>query len=158
MPSGFSAGFTESMITTFSIATARACRTLFGTTHGGAKRMATAHGPISRTTARKDFGSSKITPFAATVLLRVGLSTLRTAGDTWPGTTRSLTHLRAATAGEGGRNVGHVREVYDNAFNWTIGWGGHAQRSGGGIWHDNAWSGIDSNNQNHTSLAVFREI
>ena len=60
---------------------------------------------------------------------------------------------------EGGPQRGaRAREVYDNAFNWTIGWGGHAQRSGGGIWHDNAWTGIDSNNQNHTSLAVFREI
>jgi hypothetical protein len=60
---------------------------------------------------------------------------------------------------EGGPQRGaREREVYDNAFNWTIGWGGHLQRSGGGIWHDNAWTGIDSNNLEHTGLALYREI
>ncbi len=60
---------------------------------------------------------------------------------------------------EGGPQRGaRAREVYDNGFLWTIGWGGHMQRSGSGIWHDNKWVGIDSNTQNHTSLAVFREI
>jgi hypothetical protein len=60
---------------------------------------------------------------------------------------------------EGGPQRGaRVREVYDNTFHWTIGWGGHMQRSGGGFWHDNDWTGIDSNSQSHTSLAVFREI
>jgi hypothetical protein len=68
-----------------------------------------------------------------------------------------------ATAGghgtEGGPQRGaREREVYDNVFNWTIGWGGHAQRSGGGIWHDNGWTGIDSDNQQHTSLGVYREM
>jgi len=60
---------------------------------------------------------------------------------------------------EGGPQRGaRGREVYDNAFNWTVGWGGHGQRSGGGIWHDNAWTGIASNNQNHTALTLYREI
>jgi FG-GAP-like repeat len=60
---------------------------------------------------------------------------------------------------EGGPQRGaRAREVYDNIFRWTIGWSGHSQRSGGGIWHDNTWIGFDSNNQNHTSLAIFREI
>jgi FG-GAP-like repeat len=60
---------------------------------------------------------------------------------------------------EGGPQRGaRAREVYDNVFRWRIGWSGHMQRSGGSLWHDNQWVGIDSNNQNHTSLAVFREI
>src|SRR5262249_37820250 len=53
---------------------------------------------------------------------------------------------------------GRAREVYDNAFNWTIGWGSQQQRSGGSLWHDNAWTGQDSNSGGHTSFAIFREI
>jgi hypothetical protein len=60
---------------------------------------------------------------------------------------------------EGGPQRGcREREVYDNAFNYTIGWGSGLQRSGGGIWHDNSWIGQDSDNQSHTSLSVFREF
>ncbi len=60
---------------------------------------------------------------------------------------------------EGGPQRGaRAREVYDNAFNWTIGWGGHMQRSGGSIWHDNAWTGVASNRSTHTALTLFREI
>ena len=75
---------------------------------------------------------------------------------------RHNTFFNASPGGhgtEGGPQRGaRAREVYDNAFNWTVGWGGHAQRSGGGIWHDNAWTGIDSNNQIHSVLALYREI
>jgi hypothetical protein len=68
-----------------------------------------------------------------------------------------------ATAGghgtEGGPQRGaREREVYDNVFNWTIQWGGTAHRSGGAFWHDNRWTGIESNNQSHTALELFREI
>src|SRR5436190_218798 len=75
---------------------------------------------------------------------------------------RHNTFFNASPGGhgtEGGPQRGaRTREVYDNAFHWTIGWGGHGQRSGGGIWHDNAWTGNDSNNQNHSVLALYREI
>jgi FG-GAP-like repeat len=60
---------------------------------------------------------------------------------------------------EGGpQRGGRAREVYGNTFNWAIGWSGQMQRSGGALWHDNSWIGLDSNNQHHTALAIFREI
>ena len=60
---------------------------------------------------------------------------------------------------EGGPQRGaREREVYDNVFNFTIGWSGTEQRSGGALWHDNSWIGQDSNNQSHTSFSIFREI
>ena len=60
---------------------------------------------------------------------------------------------------EGGPQRGaRAREVYDNVLNNTSEWSGQQQRSGGAIWHDNSWIGRDSNNQNHTSFSIFREI
>lgn len=60
---------------------------------------------------------------------------------------------------EGGpQRGGRAREVYDNTFNWTINWSGHQQRSGGSLWHDNAWTGHESNSSSHTSFALYREI
>jgi hypothetical protein len=60
---------------------------------------------------------------------------------------------------EGGPQRGaRAREVYDNVFNFTSSWSGQEQRSGGAIWHDNSWIGLDSNDRNHTSLSIFREM
>ena len=60
---------------------------------------------------------------------------------------------------EGGpQRGGRAREVYDNTFNWTIHNGGQMQRSGSSLWHDNAFTGIESNNDNHTYFALFRSI
>src|SRR5437762_2145160 len=47
-------------------------------------------------------------------------------------------------------------EVYDNTFNWTISVPGAGQRSGGALWHDNTYLGIEQNGY-HTRLDVFRQ-
>ena len=72
-------------------------------------------------------------------------------------------YFRDATANshgtEGGpQRGGRAREVYDNVFNNTLLWSGPQQRSGGALWHDNSWTGQDSEDQTHTRFSIFREI
>src|SRR5947207_11110279 len=48
-------------------------------------------------------------------------------------------------------------EVYNNVFHWTISPGAAAQRSGGAIWHDNTWTGVENGLNTHSSINLFRE-
>jgi hypothetical protein len=47
-------------------------------------------------------------------------------------------------------------EVYNNVFNWTIWPSGAGQRSGGSLWHDNTWTGLENGNNWHTGLSQYR--
>jgi FG-GAP-like repeat len=48
-------------------------------------------------------------------------------------------------------------EVYDNTFNWTIISPGAGQRSGGSLWHDNTYLGVELGGRYHTKLNVLRQ-
>src|SRR5204863_1142266 len=68
-----------------------------------------------------------------------------------------------AVIGSHGTEGGVIRgvrayEVYNNVFNWTIAPAGAGQRSGGSLWHDNTWTGVESGNNVHTGLSQFREF
>jgi hypothetical protein len=59
---------------------------------------------------------------------------------------------------EGGLSRGQrCWEVYHNTFNWTFAYPGAGQRSGGALWHDNTYLGIEPGNRHHTNLPVFRQ-
>ena len=49
-------------------------------------------------------------------------------------------------------------EVYNNVFDWTIEPAATGQRSGGSLWHDNTWTGVENRNNRHTGLSQFREF
>ena len=96
----------------------------------------------------------------------IGSGTVQTSGniDVWNGgryVARHNAFINAAPNSHGteGGPVrgGRAREVYDNTFNWTMNWVGHMQRSGGSLWHDNAWTGLESGALNHTFFALYRE-
>jgi hypothetical protein len=60
---------------------------------------------------------------------------------------------------EGGPQRGaRCREVYNNVINFTKTVSGQQQRSGGSLWHDNSWVGVQTGNHAHTTFALFRAI
>ena len=72
-------------------------------------------------------------------------------------------YFQNTSVGGHGTEGGPIRgqrcdQVYNNTFNWTIGHGGHAHRSGSTIWHDNTFLGKDPGSHDHTNLPVFRQL
>ena len=62
-------------------------------------------------------------------------------------------HGTESGAGRGQR----ANEFYDNTVNMTVPWSGGGQRSGSGLWHDNNFIGLDSQNGSVCNLSNFRE-
>jgi hypothetical protein len=58
----------------------------------------------------------------------------------------------------GGDRGERMQEVYDNTIHWTRPHGGHSHRSGSVLWHDNDFSGNNSDNAAHSNLVYFRSF